>query len=192
LDVGETIELSATALSDRGVELTDRTVGWASSDTRVASVSGDGVVTAVGPGNAEIQAAVGGRTASVTITVYAPPQPLDEPEQPPADPRPAIRAVIQSYARAIESQDIGQIKQVFPSLPADQEAAFEGSFQGMRDLTVTLVPGEPRINGQVAEVAVNATYDFYNTDSRREESRSFSFELTLRRASDTWQITASQ
>jgi serine/threonine protein kinase len=192
LDVGETIELSATALSDRGVELSDRTVSWASSDTRVAAVSDEGIVTAVGPGNAQIQAAVGGRTASVTITVYAPPQPLDEPEQPPPDPRPAIRAMIQSYARAIESQDIEQIKQVFPSLSADQQTDFEGSFRGMRDLKVTLVPGEPQINGQVAQVAVNATYDFYNTDSRRDESQSFSFELTLRQVSGAWQITASR
>jgi len=191
LDVGETIELSASPLSDRGVEL-DRSVSWASSDTRVASVSQSGVVTAVGPGNAQIEAAVGGRTASVTITVYAPAAPANEPEQPPPDPRPAIAAAIRNYARAIESQDIEQIRQVFPSLPEDQEAAFSGSFRGMRDLKVTLVPGEPRINGQVAQVTVNATYDFYNTDSRREESQSFRFELTLRQVSGAWQITASR
>jgi serine/threonine protein kinase len=191
LDVGEMIDLSASALSDRGVEL-DRAVSWASSDTRVASVSQAGEVTAVSPGNAQIEAAVGGRTASVTITVYAPATPANEPEQPPPDPRPAIAAVIQNYARAIEAQDIERIRQIFPSLSADQEAAFSGSFKSMRDLKVTLVPGEPRINGQVAQVTVNATYDFYNTDSRKDESESFSFELTLRRVSGAWQIAASR
>ncbi len=192
LDVGATVALSASAVSDRGVELTDRTVSWASSDTRVASVSQAGVVTAVAPGNAEIQAAVGGRTGSVTITVYSAAQPPDEPTQPPADPRPAIAAVIQSYERAIESQDIEQIRRVFPAMSADQEAGFRNSFEGMRDLNVTLVPGEPKVDGDVAHVTVDATYDFFNTASRRNNSDSFTFELTLRQVSGSWQITASR
>ena len=44
---------------------------WKSSNTDVASVSGDGLVTAVGPGTCIISATAGGRHVSATVTVFA-------------------------------------------------------------------------------------------------------------------------
>lgn len=57
-------------------------VQWSSSDTAVATVDETGVVTAVAPGEAEITAAVGGRSAeAVTLTVEAAaPVPTETPE----------------------------------------------------------------------------------------------------------------
>lgn len=57
-------------------------VQWSSSDTAVATVDETGVVTAITPGEAEITAAVGGRSAeAVTFTVEAAaPVPTETPE----------------------------------------------------------------------------------------------------------------
>lgn len=52
---------------------TNRAVTWASADTRVATVSAAGVVTAVAPGNTiiTVRTTDGGRTATATVTVVA-------------------------------------------------------------------------------------------------------------------------
>lgn len=57
-------------------------VQWSSSDTAVATVDETGVVTAITPGEAEITATVGGRSAeAVTLTVEAAaPVPTETPE----------------------------------------------------------------------------------------------------------------
>ena len=73
-------------------------VQWSSSDTAVATVDETGVVTAITPGEAEITAAVGGRSAeAVTLTVEAlEPKPSEEPseepkpsEKPSEEPKPS-------------------------------------------------------------------------------------------------------
>lgn len=75
--VGGTQALTATVVPDNA---TDKTVTWSSSNTAVATVSDDGVVTAVGAGEAIITAtATNGttdtgddQTATCTVTVYVP------------------------------------------------------------------------------------------------------------------------
>ena len=68
LTVGGTETLTATVAPDNA---TDKTVTWTSSDSTVATVDQNGVVTAVAPGTAVITAttADGGKTASCTVTV---------------------------------------------------------------------------------------------------------------------------
>lgn len=69
LEIGETLQLTATV----GPEDTeDKTVTWSSSDEEIATVSGDGLVTAVEPGEAVITATtVNGLTAECEIAVNA-------------------------------------------------------------------------------------------------------------------------
>jgi len=81
LNVGERLTLAASVNADAGI--TDRTVTWSSSNASIASVDVNGVVTAVGPGNATITATsradatvkgaaivtvVGTPTASILVT----------------------------------------------------------------------------------------------------------------------------
>lgn len=61
---GETIQLTATVLPEGAGEAT-----WTSSDETVATVSAEGIVTAVGEGTAIITATAGEKTATCTITV---------------------------------------------------------------------------------------------------------------------------
>jgi hypothetical protein len=64
---GDTTRLEATALDENDFELPDPEVEWTSSDPEAASVDSTGLVTAVGPGHAEIVATAGdiADTASV-------------------------------------------------------------------------------------------------------------------------------
>jgi uncharacterized protein YjdB len=55
-EVGETATLPATVLDEAGEEIPDAEVVWSSSDEDVATVDEDGVVTAVGEGEATITA----------------------------------------------------------------------------------------------------------------------------------------
>ncbi|MFN8650336.1 MAG: Ig-like domain-containing protein [Gemmatimonadales bacterium] len=92
IKVGETTHWSATVRDPKGKELTDRTVSWTSSAPQVATVSGDGSITGVAPGTADIQVSVEGKTASFGITVTAAPAPPPvvatnpTPTNPPANP----------------------------------------------------------------------------------------------------------
>lgn len=66
MNIGETVQLKATVLPENA---TDKTVTWTSTADRVASVSSDGVVTAIGAGQATIEASAGGITAQCQVTV---------------------------------------------------------------------------------------------------------------------------
>lgn len=65
----ESRQLTATPLDARGNVLTGRTVTWAASVATVATVSRDGLVTAVAPGTVTITASCEGRSGTATVTV---------------------------------------------------------------------------------------------------------------------------
>ncbi len=72
LAVGATQTLAATVKGSDGAVMASETITWSSSSPAVASVSG-GVVTAVAPGQATIQASAGGKNGSALITVLGQP-----------------------------------------------------------------------------------------------------------------------
>lgn len=67
--VGETSQLTATMRDAGGGVITGRTPTWSSSSQGIATVSASGLVTAVGPGQAQIDATAEGKSGSATITV---------------------------------------------------------------------------------------------------------------------------
>ena len=75
--VGQTVQLSATPEDASGNPLSGRAVLWATSQTNVATVDGNGLVSALAAGTATITATSEGRsgTAALTVTV-APPVPV--------------------------------------------------------------------------------------------------------------------
>jgi hypothetical protein len=66
--VGQTAQLNATARDDGG-NTVDVTIEWSSSDEDVATVEGDGLLVAQGPGTAEVTASVGSVSATATVGV---------------------------------------------------------------------------------------------------------------------------
>ena len=85
LTAGETLQLSATVSPDNAA---DKSVTWTSSITEAATVGDAGLVTAVAPGTAVIEAkSANGLSAKCEVTVSAPATP--DPENPdPINPDP--------------------------------------------------------------------------------------------------------
>jgi len=70
---GPGTQLTATVKAADGRTLTDRTVAWSTSSAAVATVSGTGLVTAVGAGTATITATVESVTGTATVTTIVDP-----------------------------------------------------------------------------------------------------------------------
>ena len=68
LEIGKTAQLSAI-VTPLDAEFTSLT--WKSSDNAIATVDGNGKVTAIAKGTAMITAKVGGKTGTCTVTIYA-------------------------------------------------------------------------------------------------------------------------
>jgi uncharacterized protein YjdB len=62
--IGSSVSLSAQVVDAAGLLMADRSVHWASQNTEVATVSGDGLVTAKKVGNVQVAASTGGRSGS--------------------------------------------------------------------------------------------------------------------------------
>ena len=73
IQIGGTVQLSATAKDAKGNTLTNKTVTWTTSSNAVATVSTSGLVTGVAGGTASITASVDGKTASRSVAVISSP-----------------------------------------------------------------------------------------------------------------------
>ena len=69
LFIGNSVALQATLFDARGATITDRAVSWVSSDNQIASVSSNGLVSALSNGAATITATSEGKTGSAVVTV---------------------------------------------------------------------------------------------------------------------------
>ena len=69
MSLGATVQLTATVLDDNGQHVDDAVVTWQSSDDTVATVSVQGLVTAVSNGAARITATSGSASAGIDVTV---------------------------------------------------------------------------------------------------------------------------
>ncbi len=67
--IGQTQQLSATVTDANGVVITNANPVWTSDNPDVATVTSDGLVTAVANGNAQVTATVGPVSAAAAVTV---------------------------------------------------------------------------------------------------------------------------
>lgn len=70
--IGATVQLAATVLDQNNNPMTGQTVTWTSNNTAVATVSGNGLVTAVSNGTSQITASAGNASGTANITVAEP------------------------------------------------------------------------------------------------------------------------
>ncbi len=72
LYVGQTLQLTASAKDSAGNTLTGRTVTWSSASPTIATVSSQGLVTAIAAGVATVTATVDGKSVTTSVTVLVP------------------------------------------------------------------------------------------------------------------------
>jgi glucose/arabinose dehydrogenase len=75
IQVGQSLQLIASANDPAGTPIQGLTFQWTSSDAGVATVSQSGLVTGMAPGEAEIRATAEGVTGSTVVVVVAPENP---------------------------------------------------------------------------------------------------------------------
>ena len=95
--------LGATARDAGGNVIAGAPITWTSSNTAVATVSANGVVSAVGAGSATIQATSGTASGTAAITVNYPP--LHHIIVTPANPRIRIGQTVQMTATGYDSNN---------------------------------------------------------------------------------------
>jgi uncharacterized protein YjdB len=71
LSVGGTVQLSAVTRDAGGATLTGRAIAWTTATPAVATISSNGLVTAVGAGTTTLSATSEGRVGTATVTVAA-------------------------------------------------------------------------------------------------------------------------
>jgi len=111
LTVGETAQLAASGVDSEGNDARGVDLVWTSSDPAIASVSAEGLVTAVASGRTAISAVGAGLTANAQITVSTPELPSEPQVTAPATARrAAVASVAMAAAPAI--MNVGETQQL--------------------------------------------------------------------------------
>jgi hypothetical protein len=117
----------------------------------------------------------------------APKPPVAAPARP-ADPTPAIHAVFNEYAQAIESRSIPAIRRVYPGLSPEQSKDWEDFFAAVSAIDVDLAVSDLAVSGDSADARLSGVYVFQNPGTRRMVREPVSFQAHLRRQGGDWRI----
>lgn len=125
LFVGGTQQMLAVARSAAGNVLTGRTTTWTSGSPTVASISANGLVTAVAPGVALVLATIDGVTATSTVTVSVPT--IASISLTPVDPVIALNGTVQLVATPRDANGNALSGRQFVWSSADESTVFVSS-----------------------------------------------------------------
>ena len=120
-------------------------------------------------------------------------QPVESPaSSPPAPTAPTsadVSPIVQAYARAIESKDIGAVRRAYPGLTSAQQGQLEAFFQAARTIDARLRIANLDASPTTAEARVVGSYDFVNSVGR-PDSQPVSFAMSLRREGSSWRLVS--
>ena len=100
-----------------------------------------------------------------------------------------ISPVVQAYARAIESRDVGAIRRVYPGLSGDQQRRFEQFFESARNINVTFRVDNVEGTVNSAEARLVGSYEYVNSAGRTDR-QPVSFAASLRREAGAWRLVS--
>jgi hypothetical protein len=122
-----------------------------------------------------------------------PSAPASAPSASSAAPAPATAAdvapVIEAYARAIESRDLGAVRRVYPGISGDQQRGFAQFFESARRIDVTFRVTNVEGTSTTAEARVSGAYQYERADGRTER-QPVSFLASLRREGGSWRLVS--
>jgi hypothetical protein len=105
----------------------------------------------------------------------------------PENPRPAITAVVNSYAHAIGTRQIAEIRRVYPGMTPQQQSAWESFFSSVRAMTATFEVESRDVNGNSATARLSGVYEFV-TRNGRSDRQQVSVDATLQREGERWRL----
>jgi ketosteroid isomerase-like protein len=100
-----------------------------------------------------------------------------------------IGNVIETYARAIESRDMGQLRRVYSTITGDQASAFADFFSSTRALRAVLAVKSLQVDGDRATAHVSGTYEF-TTTAGRAQRQPVTFQAEFRHDGGSWKLVA--
>ena len=131
---------------------------------------------------------------SSTVSVPTPPAANAAPatKVAPVDPLPGIQAAITSYAHALESRDVAQLRAAYPALTADEAHRWQDIFDATNKLSATLTAVAPaHVTADGAEVDVTATFDFdYKHGMAGDRHPTLTYHAVLARDGQHWKLTS--
>jgi ketosteroid isomerase-like protein len=121
-------------------------------------------------------------------------KPGPSPVAPPAERKPApaidddaaIRAVVATYARAIESKDLALFRSIKPNLGADEERRIQQGFRAVTSQKVNITITSIDRRGDAATLQLQRQ-DIIEAGGRRQSPESRQ-TMTLTRSNGTWVI----
>jgi hypothetical protein len=116
-----------------------------------------------------------------------PPLPAATTVAPPS-PSVEITAAIATYARAIESRDVAELRRAYPGITTAQQRGFEQFFEAARALRASFDVTDIQVNGSTAEAHMVGAYD-YEANGRKEH-QPVSFQASLRRDGGRWRLVS--
>jgi glucose/arabinose dehydrogenase len=191
VEVGQVVQLTATAREAGGAILDRRPVEWSSTDPGVVLVSPAGLATAVAPGSVEVRATVDGVIGSLELAAVAPPPATPSPVasvtvtapaatvlvgnrlQLTATARDAAGAVLEGRQFEWSSTDLGRATvstagEVSGISPGEVE--IRATSEGVTgQLSITVVPPPPPSDVGLQEVASGIVFPVYLTSPPSDE-----------------------
>ncbi len=122
-------------------------------------------------------------------SAVAPPKVPAAAAQPSSDPQAEIRGVLAAYANAVQSQNVDNIRRLYPGMTAAQQRGWEQFFESVRDVKAQLSVAQLDVSNGTAEAQVTGTYTYLNGSTRETERQPVAFHAVLRREAGTWHIT---
>jgi serine/threonine protein kinase len=115
-------------------------------------------------------------------------QPKPSPATP--DPRAAIEAAVAGLARALESRNLAQMRQVYPNLTIQQAQDWGTFFMGAKDLRVTLRVSSLETQGDRVDASLEGAYDYEDIATGRGMQRPVTFRAVFVRDGSSWRLTS--
>jgi hypothetical protein len=97
--------------------------------------------------------------------------------------------VLAAYTAAVESQNVDNIRRLYPGMTPAQQRGWEQFFQTVRDVKAQLTVSSLDVANGAAEAQMTGTYTYLNRSTRENERQSITFRVSLRRDQGGWKIT---
>jgi serine/threonine-protein kinase len=106
-----------------------------------------------------------------------------------ANPSVEIEAIVATYARAIESRDVAEVRRAYPGATQAQLKGFEDFFKTVRSMRVSFSIGSLDVQGDAADARLSGAYD-YVTNAGKTERQPVNIQASFRRDGAGWRLTS--